>query len=152
MRFEEFKPGMQIDCGSRLISEEEILAFARRYDPQWFHVDMARAQDGRWNGLIASGWMTCCIAMDLVVRSVLAGSESFGSPGIDELRWENPVRPGDTLRVIVTVLDSRVSSSGRNGILRWRWEIHTQRNQRVMNLIAASLFDIGNSGAGAGVR
>jgi acyl dehydratase len=142
MKFAEFKPEMRIECGSHLVTEDEILSFAKQFDPQWFHVDVARAQAGRWNGLIASGWMTCCIAMDLVVRRLLEGSESFGSPGVEELRWENPVRPGDTLRVSVTVLDSRVSSSGRNGIVRWRWEVHTQRSQRVLTLIAASLFDI----------
>jgi acyl dehydratase len=142
MKFAEFKPEMQIECGSHLVTEDEILSFAKRYDPQWIHVDMPRAQAGRWNGLIASGWMTCCIAMDLVVRRVLEGSESFGSPGVEELRWENPVRPGDTLHVTVSVLESRVSSSGRNGIVRWRWEVHTQRKQRVLTLIATSLFDI----------
>jgi acyl dehydratase len=145
MKFAEFKPEMQIECGSHLVTEDEILSFAKKYDPQWFHVDVARAHTGRWNGLIASGWMTCCIAMDLVVRRVLEGSDSFGSPGVEELRWENPVRPGDTLRVSVTVLDSRVSSSGRSGIVRWRWDVHTQRDQRVLTLIATSLFDIADS-------
>jgi acyl dehydratase len=142
MKFAEFKPEMQIECGSHLVTEDEILSFAKKYDPQWFHVDAAQAQGGRWNGLIGSGWMTCCIAMDLVVRRVLEGSESFGSPGVEELRWENPVRPGDTLQVTVTVLESRVSSSGRNGIVRWRWDVHTQRSQRVLTLVATSLFDI----------
>ena len=146
MKFADFKHGMRIECGSHLVTEEEILSFAQKYDPQWFHVDVPRAQTGRWNGLIASGWMTCCIAMELVVRRVLEGSESFGSPGVEELRWENPVRPGDTLRVSVTVLESRVSSSGRNGIVRWRWEVHTQRSQRVLTLIATSLFDIAGAG------
>src|ERR1700722_7838225 len=142
MKFAEFKPEMQIECGSHLVTEDEILSFAKKYDPQWFHVDAAQAQGGRWNGLIASGWMTCCIAMDLVVRRVLEGSESFGSPGVEELRWENPVRPGDTLHVTVSVLESRVSSSGRSGVVRWRWDVHTQRQQRVLTLIATSLFDI----------
>jgi len=142
MKFAEFKPEMQIECGSHVVTEDEILGFAKKYDPQWFHVDLARAQSGRWNGLIASGWMTCCIAMDLVVRKVLEGSESFGSPGVEELRWENPVRPGDTLQVTVTVLEARVSSSGRAGIVRWRWDVQTQHSQRVLTLIATSLFDI----------
>jgi len=142
MKFAEFKPEMQIECGSHVVTEDEILGFAKKYDPQWFHVDPARAQSGRWNGLIASGWMTCCIAMDLVVRKVLEGSESFGSPGVEELRWENPVRPGDTLQVTVTVLEARVSSSGRAGIVRWRWDVQTQHSQRVLTLIATSLFDI----------
>ena len=145
MKFAEFKPELQIECGSHLVTEDEILSFAKKYDPQWFHTDVAQAQAGRWNGLIASGWMTCCIAMDLVVRKVLAGSESFGSPGVEELRWENPVRPGDTLSVAVTVLESRVSSSGRNGIVRWRWEVRTQRKQRALSLVATSLFDVASA-------
>ncbi len=142
MKFAEFRPGLQIDCGAHTVSEEEILTFAQRYDPQWFHVDRARAAGGRWNGLIGSGWMTCCIAMELVVRAVLDGSEAFGAPGIDDLRWENPVRPGDTLRVVATVLDARISSSGRTGILRWRWDVYTQRDQRVLHLTAISLYDL----------
>jgi acyl dehydratase len=66
------------------------------------------------------------------------------------LRWENPVRPGDTLRVSVTVLESRVSSSGRNGIVRWRWDVHTQRSQRVLTLIATSLFDVAGAARSGG--
>ena len=150
MRFAVIAPGVVIEAGPRTVTEAEIIEFASRYDPQWFHVDVAQAQAGRWNGLIASGWMTCCIAMDLVVRRVLEGSESFGSPGVEELRWENPVRPGDTLRVSVTVLESRVSSSGRNGIVRWRWDVHTQRSQRVLTLIATSLFDVAGAARSGG--
>jgi acyl dehydratase len=142
MKFAQFKPGMQIDCGARSVSEEEIVEFARRYDPQWFHTDVSRASAGRWNGVIGSGWMTCCVAMELVVRAVLEGSEAFGAPGIDELRWENPVRPGDTLRVVATVLDARVSSSRRTGILRWRWDVYSQHDQRVLHLMAVSLYDL----------
>ncbi len=142
MRFAQLIPGAVITAGPREVSEAEIVDFARRYDPQPFHVDRERAAASRWGGLIGSGWLTCGIAMDLAVRHILEGSESVGSPGLDELRWENPVRPGDSLSLTVTVLDSRVSASGRTGVVRWRWELHNQRAERTLSLIATSLFDV----------
>ena len=75
MKFAEFKPGMVLSVGRRRISEEEILEFARRYDPQWFHTDPVRAAASRWQGLISSGWLTCSIAMQLLATHVLADSE-----------------------------------------------------------------------------
>jgi acyl dehydratase len=145
VRFANLKPGMMIACGHRSVSEGEIIEFARRYDPQWFHTDVTRAAAGRWKGVIASGWMTCCIAMELVVMRILIGSESFGSPGVENLHWQKPVRPGDTLRLDVTVLESRVSSSGRHGIVRWRWDLYNQNDDRVMDLIAVSMFDLADA-------
>jgi acyl dehydratase len=124
------------------VSEEEIRDFALRYDPQPFHIDGEAAAASRWGGLIASGWMTCAIAMELAVRYILPGSGSIGSPGIDELRWEHPVRPGDQLFLAITVLESRVTSSGRTGIVRWRWELDNQRKTRVLSLLATSMFEL----------
>ena len=148
MRFDQLVRGMALRAGPRLITEDEIIEFARRYDPQPFHIDRGRASTSRWGGLIASGWMTCCVAMDLAVRHILDGSESVGSPGLEELSWENPVRPGHELTLTVTVLESKVSGSGRTGIVRWRWELHNKHAQRVLGLVATNLFDI--SGAAAG--
>ena len=148
MRFDQLVGGMVLRAGPRVITEDEIVEFARRYDPQPFHIDRGSASASRWGGLIASGWMTCGVAMDLAVRHILDGSESVGSPGLEELRWDNPVRPGHELMLTVTVLESKVSSSGRTGIVRWRWELHNQHAQRVLGLIATNLFDI--SGAAAG--
>lgn len=145
MDFHQLVPGLVLRAGPREVSEEEILEFARRYDPQPFHVDREFAAASRWGGLIASGWMTCAIAMDLVVRNILAGSRSIGSPGIDELRWERPVRPGDRLWLRVTVLESRVSSSGGTGIVHWRWELHNQEEARVLSLIGISMFELTGS-------
>jgi acyl dehydratase len=150
MQFEQFIPGSTLRAGSRAVTEDEIVDFARRYDPQPFHVDRDRASASRWGGLIASGWMTCGIAMELVVRHVLDGSESVGSPGLDELRWEKPVRPGDELTLTVTILESKVSGSGRTGVVRWRWELHNQRDERVLSLIATSLFDVSGTGQDGG--
>jgi acyl dehydratase len=125
-----------------MVTEGEIIDFARRYDPQPFHTDPERAARSRWGGIIASGWLTCCIAMELVVRQVLIGSESFGSPGVEELQWTQPVRPGDFLRVVVTVLESRISSSGRVGSVRWEWAVLNQAGLVVSRMVATSLFDI----------
>ncbi len=142
MRFEQLVAGVVLRAGPRPVTENEIVEFARRYDPQPFHVDRERAAAGRWGGLIASGWMTCGIAMELAVRNFLDDSGSIGSPGLDELRWENPVRAGDALMLTLTVLESRVSGSGRTGVVRWRWELHNQSGARVLSLVATSLFDV----------
>lgn len=141
MKFRDFVAGARFQSNPREVREEEIVEFARRYDPQPFHIDRERAAATRWGGLIASGWMTCAVAMELAVALVLEGSESIGSPGVEDLRWERPVRPGDRLRLTVTVLDSRISSSGKVGIVRWQWELHNQHEERVLRLTAASFFD-----------
>jgi acyl dehydratase len=142
MRFAQIQPGMIIECGSRVVTEAEIIEFAKRYDPQFFHMDPVRAQNSRWNGLISSGWMTCSIAMELAVKSVLADSESIGSPGVESLKWLNPVRPGDELHLRMEVLESRASRSGAVGIIKWRWVLTTQAQVPVLELTATSLFQL----------
>jgi len=147
MKFAEFSPGQVIEAGPVGISAEEIVAFARQYDPQWFHVDEVRAAAGRHGGLIASGWQTCGLAMRLAVQSALDGSESFASPGLSSLRWLHPVRPGDELRLKMTVLETRRSrSQGSMGILRWRWQLYNQRGTEVLDVEATSLFDLPPNG------
>ncbi len=143
MKFQDIVVGAVHRSGPREVGETEIVEFARRYDPQPFHVDPAAAAATRWRGLIASGWMTCAIAMELAVGSVLVDSDSFGSPGVEALRWERPVRPGDRLSLVVTVLERRVSSAGGTGIVRWRWELENQRAERVLSMTATSFFDVG---------
>jgi acyl dehydratase len=143
MRFADLTPGRVIDCGTASLTEDEIVAFARDYDPQWFHVDPERAARSQWGGLIASGWQTCGIAMRLVVDNALTGSESFGSPGLEYLKWLAPVRPGDALRVQCDVLDVRRSQSRpKLGVLRWRWRLLNQDHAEVLDLVATSLFDL----------
>ena len=142
MKFADFKAGMVIPGGRRTVTEQEIIEFATRYDPQWFHTDPVRAAGSSWQGLIASGWMTCSIAMQLAVTSVLWDSESIGSPGAEELKWPNPLRPGDEVELRMEVLEARLSRSGRRGVLRWRWILTTQRNEPVLDLTATSLFDL----------
>ncbi len=143
MRFADLAPGRVIECGTASLTEREILDFARTYDPQWFHVDPVRAAESRWNGLIASGWQTCGIVMRLAVDTILTGSESFGSPGLAYLKWENPVRAGDVLRASVEVIERRTAKSDPNlGIVRWRWRLFNQRDEPVVDLEATSLFDL----------
>jgi acyl dehydratase len=140
MKFSELTEGLVIESEEREVTEAEIIEFAKRYDPQPFHIDPAFAKASRWGGLIASGWMTCSMAMDLVVRRVLADSESIGSPGVEQLEWLRPVRPGDRLRVTATVLEHRISKSGGTGVVRWRWEMRNQNEVIVLRLTATSLF------------
>ena len=142
MRFEQLTTGSTFHAGPREVTEQEIIEFARRYDPQPFHIDREFAAATSWGGLIASGWMTCGIAMELTVNLILKDSDSIGSPGVEDLRWENPVRPGDRLTLAITVLESRVSASRPMGIVRWRWELTNQANKRVLHLTATSLFDL----------
>lgn len=143
MIFDEFQPGQVIINGPATLSADEIVAFAREYDPQWFHADAERAQAGRWNGLIASGWQTCGVAMRLAVTGALRGSESFGSPGLEYLKWLAPVRPGDALTLHAEVLDVRRSErQSALGILRWRWRLLNQGGVAVLELVATSLFDL----------
>jgi len=141
MKFAQFHNGQVIEAGPYEVSEEEILQFARSYDPQWFHTDPEAAAHGLFGGLIASGWHTCGIAMRLVAQAALEGSESFASPGLDYVKWPHPVRPGDTLRLRAEVLEVRRSASRADlGILRWRWQLHNQVGGQVLDLVATSLF------------
>jgi len=143
MMFADFHAGQVLRFGPASVSEAEIVAFAREYDPQWFHTDTERAQNGRWNGLIASGWQTCGIAMRLVVEGALRGSESFGSPGLDYLKWLAPVRAGDALCVVCDVMEARRSERQPTlGIVRWRWRVVNQDDADVHDLVATSLFDL----------
>jgi acyl dehydratase len=143
MKFADLAPGLTITLGPETITESEIVQFARKHDPQWFHVDADRAARSAWQGLIASGWHTCVIAMRMVVNQVLDGSESFGSPGLAYLKWENPVRPGDRLRVTIDVKERRVAKSRPTlGIVRWRWQVHNQLDAVVLDMEATSLFDL----------
>jgi acyl dehydratase len=143
MKFAEFHVGQVIEAGPYEVSEEEIVRFATAYDPQWFHTDAQAAKGGRFEGLIASGWHTCGIAMRLVADAALAGSESFASPGLAYVKWPHPVRPGDKLTVRATVVEVR-RSKGQSalGILRWRWQLFNAKGTEVLDLEATSLFDL----------
>ncbi|WP_077001969.1 MaoC family dehydratase [Variovorax sp. KK3] len=143
MKFADFHNGQVIEAGPYAITEAEVLQFANAYDPQWFHTDAAAAAEGPFGGLIASGWHTCGIAMRLVAKAALEGSESFASPGLAYVKWPNPVRPGDTLRLVADVIEVRLSEKRPTlGILRWRWRLFNQRELMVLELEATSLFKL----------
>ena len=146
MKFAEFFVGQQIDAGSYELSKTDSLEFARAYDPQWFHTDPIAAQHGPFDGLIASGWQTCGIAMRLAVDRILHDSESFASPGVEKIRWPYPVRPGDTLSLRVTVLEVRRSNSKPHlGILTWRWQLFNGEAKEVLDMQATNLFNLAPS-------
>lgn len=139
--FEDYVPGLTVDCGSFTMNEADIIAFAKEYDPQPFHVDPAAAKDGPYGGLIASGWHTMALMMRLFVDNYLSSVASLASPGVDELRWLKPVRPGDTLRIRVTVTEARRSRSKPDrGIVRTLIEVLNQRGETVSTMNAMNLL------------
>lgn len=143
MKFADFHAGQVIEAGPYRVSEAELLQFANAYDPQWFHTDAAAAAQGRFGGLIASGWHSCGIAMRLATEAALAGSESFASPGLAYVKWTHPVRPDDALSLRATVLETRRSRQQATlGILRWRWQLFNQHGVQVLDLEATSLFQL----------
>jgi len=147
MKFSQLKPGMIIKGGPVTITEADIVAFAKQFDPQWFHTDPERARSGRWGGLIASGWHTCAITMRMAVDAILHDSESFGSPGLGEVRWKVPVRPNDTLRLEAKVMGVRKSSQRDDlGIVTWVWAVFNQQDQIVLEVDATNLFDLEDDG------
>ena len=139
--FEDFTPGEVIELGGRSISREEIVAFARQFDPQPFHRDDAAAKDTIYGGLIASGWHTVAISMRLLYDGLVKHTVSLGSPGVDELRWVKPVRPGDTLFARLTVLTCVPSRSKPDrGVVRSVIELRNQHGDVVVTSKGLSLF------------
>jgi acyl dehydratase len=133
--FEDLVIGNVLETASVTVTEEDIVQFAKRYDPQPFHIDKAAAEKSIYGGLIASGWHTASIAMRLMVDA-RAQSAGMGSPGIDELRWIKPVRPGDTLRVRWTLIEARKSRSKPDrGLTRSKCEVINQNGETVMTYI-----------------
>lgn len=122
--FEDFYPGQDIDLGTRTVTDDEIVAFARRFDPQPFHVDRAAAADSPFGGLVAGSWHTCSMMMRMVVDGLMADSTGLGSPGLDGVRWPAPVRAGDTLRVPYRTVGVKGSSSKPDrGVVWSRWVV-----------------------------
>ncbi len=139
--FEDFAPGQVLELGSRTIAKESMLAFAREFDPQPFHVDEEAAGRSIYRGLLASGWHTGSLMMRIVCDGLLHDTASLGSPGIDELRWLKPVRPGDTLSVRMTILEAIPSRSKPDrGLLRSLTEMRNQHGEVVMTVRGLSLL------------
>jgi acyl dehydratase len=139
--FEDYAPGVTHQFGSIAVEEDEVIRFARRYDPQPFHTDPEAARSSIYGGLIASGWHTAGLMMRLAVEHYFSDVSSLGSPAVDELRWPRPVRPGDTLSVRATVLAARRSQSKPDrGIVHTFIEVLNQRGDVVMSAKAVNLI------------
>ncbi len=143
--FEDMVLGASFDLGHCQVSEEEILQFGRQFDPQPFHIDPAAAQASVFGGLVASGWHTCSLTMRLLVDGLLAHSSSLGSPGVDNIRWLRPVRPGDTLHAVVTITEVRPSQSKPDrGAVKIHIAVSNQRDDQggevVMTMDSFGLF------------
>jgi acyl dehydratase len=133
--FEDYREGEQFEFGNHLITEEEIIEFASRYDPQPFHIDKVAAVNTIFGGLIASGWMTASIGMRMLVDDFISVKSSMGSPGVDELRFVKPVRAGDRLRLRISIMSARKSQSKPDrGVLQFFQEIVNQNDEIVLSL------------------
>ena len=142
MRYlEDFAPGQEFDLGRSRITQEDIVAFARAFDPQPFHVDEQAAADSIYGGIIASGWHTISLFMRLFVEGLLRDAASLGSPGVDKVRWRHPVRPGDILQARATVQEVAPSRSKPDrGIVRWAYEMRNQDGVVVMTMEGIGMF------------
>jgi acyl dehydratase len=150
MRYwEDFKVGEVQPIGERHVSKDELVAFSEQFDPQPFHVDEAAAKASIFDGLIASGWHTCSLVMRMMCDTYLLDSASLGSPGIDNLKWLKPVRPGDTIRAQRTTLEVRASKSKPDmGIVKSLWEVFNQKGEMVMTMEGYGMFRRRSPGAG----
>lgn len=138
--FEDYVQGETFEFGDYLVTEDEIVAFARRYDPQAFHVDAAAAAQSSFGGLVASGWMTAAVLMRMMCDHFISTVSAMGSPGVDQLRWLRPVRPGDRLHARVTVVETRRSQSKADrGTVVLRQEAINQLGDVVMSLEGRAL-------------
>ena len=133
--WDDYEVGQTFDLGSTSFTADEIVDFARQYDPQSFHVDAAAARQSMFGGLIASGWHVTAKLMRLFVDNYVDQRTALGSPGVDEVRWLKPVRPGDTLSASVECA-SKVPSKSRPemGIVHEQWRATNQKGELVMTL------------------
>ena len=140
MYFEDFPVGAVFQTGSVTVTEAEIIAFARQFDPQVMHVDPVAAAQGATGGLIASGWHSVSLMMRLYAEDILPAN-GLPAPGVDEVRWHSPVRPGDTLRLRVSILDARVSRTKPDrGVIHPLMEMLNQRDEVVLSMKPINLM------------
>ena len=141
MYWEDFAPGQRFEMGAHTFTEDEIIAFARQFDPQPFHVDPEAAKTSFFGGLIASGWHTCAVAMRFSVESYISKTVSLGSPGLDNIRWLKPVRAGDRITYFRVVLETRPSASRPDaGLVKGRWEAVNQAGETVLTMEGWGMF------------
>lgn len=141
--FDDYAVGEVFEFGMHEITEQEIIGFARQYDPQPFHVDPEAAATSPYGGLIASGWMTAALAMRMMCDHFIPAQSAMGSPGVEQVRWLHPVRPGDRLRMRVSILAvQRSQSKPDRGVVTARQEVINQHQQTVMSLDGKSMHRV----------
>jgi acyl dehydratase len=139
--WEDFPVGNQRQVGPLEVHREAVLAFARDFDPQPFHLDDAAAEASLFGRLAASGWHTCAMTMRMMCDAYLLDSSSLGSPGLEQIKWHHPVFPGDLIRGTMTVLEARpMNSRPTVGLLRSRWEIVNQDGKTVLTMEGWGMF------------
>jgi acyl dehydratase len=139
--FEDFTPGMVIEHGPRLVTREEIVAFAAEFDPQPMHLDEEAARNSILGGLAASGWHTCCLLMRMACDGFVLDSSSMGAPGVDEVKWLKPLRPGTHITLRTTVLEIRTSKSRPEmGFVKVLMEVLDDEGGRIMTLTTSMLM------------
>ena len=139
--WEDFPVGQVREFGAMPVTRDDVLDFARKFDPQPFHVDDAAAEASLFGRLAASGWHTCAMAMRMMCDEYLLESSSLGSPGLESLKWLKPVYPGDTLSVRLTTLDARpMNSRPEVGLVRSKWEVLNQHREPVMAMEGWGMF------------
>ncbi|MFC3457478.1 MULTISPECIES: MaoC family dehydratase [Massilia] len=139
--FEDFVPGQEFDLGKRTVNEDEIIAFATQFDPQPFHIDKEAAAQSIYGGVIASGWHTCAMIMRMVVDGMPCANSSMGSPGLDGVRWLQPVRAGDTLSLRHLTKEVKASTSKPDrGVVWSKWIATNQRGEEVCTIDGMAMF------------
>lgn len=139
--FEDFTEGFTLELKGPKVGADEIVSFAKQFDPQYFHTDPEAAKKSLFGNLCASGWHTAAMTMKMMCDGYLLDSSSLGSPGIDELRWVKPVFVDDTLSMKMTVLEVKPSRSKPTmGAIKSRWDVFNQNGELVMHMTGWGLF------------
>jgi acyl dehydratase len=139
--WEDFTPGSVSEYGPRLVTREEIVAFATEFDPQPFHLDEEAARASLLGGLSASGWHSCCLMMRMLTDGFIGDASFMGAPGIEEVRWLQPLRPGESIVIRTTVLETRLSQSRpQMGFVKFRFEMINAAGAPVMALTVNPMF------------
>ena len=141
LHWEDFKPGAVAIYGPRLVTREEIVAFAAEFDPQPMHLDEAAASTTILGGLGASGWHSCCLLMRMIADGFILNSSSMGGPGVEEVRWLKPLRPGTRIRIRSTVQDARASNSRPEmGLVKFQFEMLDDAGAILTTLATTLMF------------
>jgi len=148
LHWEDFQPGTVTVYGPRLVTREEIVAFAAEFDPQPMHLDEAAASTTLLGGLGASGWHSCCLLMRMIADGFILDSSSMGGPGVEEVRWLAPLRPGTRIRIRSTVVDKRASNSRPEmGMVKFQFEMLDEADVTLTTLGTTLMFGRREPGA-----